>query len=130
MAGPRLQHASMVIPPGAQDAVRAFYGGVLGLTEKPPPRSLAHLNLVWFAAGESELELHFLPHPTRSDELDQRHICLVVEDLEEYQRRLTEVGVAILSAEPIPHRPRFFCRDPFGNRLEFTTILGDYREAS
>jgi hypothetical protein len=28
----------------------------------------------------------------------------------------------------IPNRPRFFCRDPFGNLIEFTTILGDYRE--
>src|SRR6266851_8371731 len=55
MAGPRLQHASMLIPTGTQDAVRAFYGGVLGLEEKQPPRSLAHLHLVWFAAGEGEL---------------------------------------------------------------------------
>ena len=128
MAGPRLQHASMLIPPGMQDAVRAFYGQVLGLEEKQPPRSLAHLHLVWFAAGEGELELHFLPGPTGPDETDQRHICLVVEDLEAYRRRLTEAGVAILPAEPIPHRPRFFCRDPFGNRLEFTAIQGDYRE--
>lgn len=130
MAGPRLQHASMLIPPGTQDAVRAFYGEVLGLEEKQPPRSLAHLHLVWFAAGEGELELHFLPDPTGPDETDQRHICLVVEDLEAYRRRLTEAGVTILPAEPIPHRPRFFCRDPFGNRLEFTSILGDYRESS
>ena len=130
MAGPRLQHVSMVIPPGTQDAVRTFYGGVLGLEEKQPPRSLAHLNLVWFAAGEGELELHFLPNPTRPDGTDQRHICLEVEDLEEYQRRLTQAGVTILPAEPIPYRPRFFCRDPFGNRLEFTTIQGDFREAS
>ena len=119
----------MVIPPGTQDAVRAFYGGVLGLEEKQPPRSLAHLHLVWFAAGEGELELHFLPHSTQPDGSDQRHICLVVGDLEEYRRRLTEAGVAILPAEPIPHRPRFFCLDPFGNRLEFTMIQGDYREA-
>lgn len=125
MLGPRLQHASMVIPPGAQDAVRAFYGGVLGLKEKHPPRSLAHLNLVWFAVGEGELELHFGPSATQPDGSDQRHICLAVEDLEAYRFRLTEVGVMILPAEPIPHRPRFFCLDPFGNRLEFTTIQGE-----
>jgi catechol 2,3-dioxygenase-like lactoylglutathione lyase family enzyme len=78
----------MVIPPGAQDAVRTFYGEVLGLEEKQPPRSLAHLHLVWFAAGEGEMELPFLPDPTRPDETDQRHICLVVEDLEAYRHRL------------------------------------------
>lgn len=129
MAGPRLQHASLVIPPGGQDTVRVFYGGVLGLQEKQPPRTLAHLNLVWFAAGEGEMELHFVPGPTLPNEADQRHICLVVEDLEDYRRRLTEAGVMIIQAEPIPNRPRFFCLDPFGNRLELTTIQGDYREA-
>src|SRR5258708_13941996 len=128
MAGPRLQHASMLIPPGTQDAVRAFYGEVLGLEEKQPPRSLAHLHLVWFAAGEGELELHFLPDPTGPDETDQRHICLVVEDLEAYRRRLTEAGVTILPAQPLLHPTRCFSRDPFGNRLEFTSIQRDYRE--
>ena len=118
----------MVIPPGTQDALRVFYGVVLGLEEKHPPRSLAHLNLVWFAVGEGEQELHFVPHSTQLDGSDQRHICLAVEDLETYRRRLTEAGVTILPAEPIPHRPRFFCQDPFGNRLEFTAIQGDYRE--
>jgi catechol 2,3-dioxygenase-like lactoylglutathione lyase family enzyme len=52
-----------------------------------------------------------------------------VNDLEDYRHRLTQAGVTITSAEPIPSRPRFFCRDPFGNLLEFTTIQGDYREA-
>ncbi len=129
MAGPRLQHASMVIPPGGQEAVRAFYGGILGLEEKQPPHTLAHLNLVWFAAGQGEMELHFLPDTRPLDWTDQRHICLVVEDLEEYRGRLTAAGVSVIPADPIPNRPRFFCHDPFGNRLELTTIQGDYREA-
>ena len=111
------------------DAVRTFYGEVLGLEEKQPQRSLAHLHLVWFAAGEGEMELHFLPGPTRPDETDHRHICLVVEDLKAYRHRLTEAGGTILPAEPIPHQPRFFCLDLIGNRLEFTTIWGDYRVA-
>ena len=119
----------MVIPAGGQQAVRAFYGGILGLEEKQPPRTLAHLNLVWFAAGEGELELHFLPDPKPLDPADQRHICLVIDDLEEYRRRLSGAGVTIIPADPIPNRPRFFCHDPFGNRLEFTTIQGDYRQA-
>ena len=63
MTGPRLQHTSMLIPLGAQELVRAFYGGILGLEEKQPPHSLAHLNLVWFVAGEGEMELHSLPDP-------------------------------------------------------------------
>ncbi len=129
MAKPRLQHTSLLIPPGAQNAVRAFYGDLLGLEEKEPPRTLAHLHLVWFVAGEDEMELHFLPTEERSTQLDQRHICLVVDDLEAYRRRLSEANVAITEAETIPYRPRFFCRDPFGNLVELTTIQGDYRTA-
>jgi catechol 2,3-dioxygenase-like lactoylglutathione lyase family enzyme len=129
MAKPRLQHASILIPPGTQEAVRTFYGGLLGLEEKQTPRSLAHLHVIWFAAGEGEMELHFLPTTDRPGENDQRHICLVVDDLEAYRHRLTEARVTITEAESIPYRPRFFCRDPFGNLVELTTIQGDYRTA-
>ncbi len=129
MARPRLQHTSILVPPGAQEAVRAFYGNLIGLEEKEPPLALAHLRLVWFAAGEGEMELHFLPTDERPTEHDQRHICLVVDDLEAYRQRLLEAGVEITEAEPIPYRPRFFCRDPFGNLVELTTIQGDYRTA-
>ena len=129
MAGPRLQHAAMNVPPGSQEKVRAFYGEILGLEEKQPPQSLTHLKLVWFAAGEGEMELHFRPDSNPPDGTDRRHLCLVVDDLEDYRRRLKEAGATITSAEPIPNRPRFFCRDPFGNLVEFTTIQGDYRMA-
>src|SRR5256886_919097 len=125
MAGPRLQHAAMNVPPGSQEKVRAFYGGILGLEEKQPPQSLAHLNLVWFAAGEGEMELHFRPDPHPPDGTDRRHLCLVVDDLEDYRRRLTEAGAAITSAEPTPKRPRFFFPAPFFNLLQFSTIPGD-----
>lgn len=111
-----------------QEAVRAFYGDLIGLEEKQPPQSLAHLQLVWFIAGEGEMELHFVPTADRPPESNQ-HFCLVVDDLDLYRQRLTEAGVPIIEAEPIPSRPRFFCRDPFGNLIELTTILGDYRSA-
>jgi catechol 2,3-dioxygenase-like lactoylglutathione lyase family enzyme len=127
MARPRLQHTSILVPPGSQEAVRAFYGELLGLEEKQPPRALAHLQLVWFAAGEGEIELHFLPTENRPDAEDERHICLVVDDLAAYRDRLSEARVSMSEAEPIPYRPRFFCRDPFGNLLELTSIEGDYR---
>lgn len=129
MTQPRLQHTSLVVPLGSQEAVRAFYGGALGLEEKEPPQELAHLHLVWYAAGEGEMELHFVPDANPPAVTDQRHICLVVDNLEEYRRRLTEAGATITEAEPIPNRPRFFCRDPFGNLVELTTIQGDYRAA-
>src|SRR2546421_10591968 len=117
MAGPRLQHAAMNVPPGSQEKVRAFYGGILGLAEKQPPQSLAHLNLVWFAAGEGEMELHFRPDPHPPDGTDRRHLCLVVDDLEAYRRRLTEAGATVSSAGPNPQPARVLSRAPFRNLL-------------
>ena len=126
----RLQHVSTPYPRGRREEVRAFYGDVLGLVEKPVPASLAYLELVWFSAGEDELELHFLPDPVPPVPRAQRHFCLEVDDVEAYRRRLTERGCETLDDTPIPNRPRFFCRDPFGNLIEFTTIKGDYRSGS
>lgn len=130
MASPRLQHVSTPIPAGSQEQVRAFYGGVLGLPEKPIPPSLRGGNLVWFVAGEGEgqMELHFIPDPILPHPQSQQHFCLVVADLEAYRKRLSEAGYAVIEAQPIPTRPRFFCRDPLGNLVEFTTIFGDYRD--
>ncbi|GCE45241.1 catechol 2,3-dioxygenase-like lactoylglutathione lyase family enzyme [Thermosporothrix hazakensis] len=126
MIRPRLQHVSFVVPRGSQEAVRAFYGGVLGLEEKQPPQSLAHRQLVWFAAGEGEMELHFMPSDEPPNENGQ-HFCLEVDVLDEYRQRLQNAGIAILEAEPIPGRPRFFCHDPFGNLIELTTLVAEYQ---
>jgi catechol 2,3-dioxygenase-like lactoylglutathione lyase family enzyme len=123
----RLQHVSTPYPRGRQDDVRAFYGDVLGLVEKPVPDSLVDQELVWFEAGPPDLELHFLPDPVPPDFVAQRHFCLEVGDLDGWRRKLEGAGVETRDDTPIPNRPRFFCRDPFGNLIELTTIMGDYR---
>jgi catechol 2,3-dioxygenase-like lactoylglutathione lyase family enzyme len=123
----RLQHVSTPYTRGRQEDVRAFYGGILGLVEKPVPASLADQELIWFEAGPLEVELHFLPDPVPLDAAAQRHFCLEVDDLEDWRRRLEAAGVETSEQTPIANRPRFFCRDPFGNLIELTTILGDYR---
>ena len=128
MSVKRLQHVSTPYPRGRLEDVRAFYGGVLGLEEKEVPDSLRDLELAWFSAGDGELELHFLPDPVQPDPRAQRHFCLEVEDVGVWRRRLEEAGVETSDQRPIRNRPRFFCRDPFGNLIEFTTIVGDYRE--
>jgi catechol 2,3-dioxygenase-like lactoylglutathione lyase family enzyme len=123
----RLQHVSSPYPAGRQEEVRAFYGKLLGLVEIPPPRSIAHMQLVWFSAGPGTLEMHFFPGVP--DPQHARHLCLEVDNLDAARRQLEAAGFAPYEDIAIPHRPRFFCRDPFGNLLELTTILGDYRQA-
>ena len=124
----RLQHVSTPFPDGAQDEVRRFYGGVLGLVEQPVPESLSGRGLVWFEAGEGQLELHFLPDVVAPDARAMRHFCLEVDDVDAYRRRLAAEGYELSEDTAIPFRPRFFCRDPFGNLIELTTIEGDYRQ--
>jgi catechol 2,3-dioxygenase-like lactoylglutathione lyase family enzyme len=119
----RLQHVSSPFVDGGQDALRAFYGELLGLREIETPSALAHLKLVWFSAGDG-MELHFFASPASS--ASQRHFCLDIEDLEETRQRPQDAGHEPHDDTPIPTRPRFFCRDPAGNLIEFTSIEGSY----
>lgn len=125
---PRLQHTSLPIKDGSQDQVRAFYGTLLKLQEKLPPKALRANGIVWFAAGDGEMELHFLPDTFLAKPEEGRHICLEVDDLEDYRKRVAEAGYPIIEAGPILHRPRFFTLDPNNNRVEFTTIEGNYQD--
>lgn len=120
----RLQHVSIPRPPGSEAQTRAFYGDLLGLPEIPAPNSISDLEVIWFRISE-DAELHcFREQPLNDPSI--RHFCLVVEDLAGLRGKLTGAGYAPYDVEPIPGRPRFFCRDPFGNIIEFTTIQGDY----
>jgi catechol 2,3-dioxygenase-like lactoylglutathione lyase family enzyme len=118
-----LQHVSSPFAGGGQAGLRAFYAELLGLRELPPPSALSHLELVWFAAGDG-LELHFFRG--EADPAAARHFCLEVEDLGEARRRLQGGGYEPYDDTAIPNRPRFFCRDPAGNLVEFTHIEGPY----
>ena len=120
----RLQHVSIPRPPDSEAVTRAFYGDLLGLQEIPAPNSIEAAEVIWFKLGE-EAELHcFREEPLNDPSI--RHFCLVVDDVQGMRRKLSDAGYAPYDVEPIPGRPRFFCRDPFGNIIEFTTIVGDY----
>ena len=120
----RLQHVSIPRPPGSDAETRAFFGNLLGLVEIPPPDSLANMDVLWFKAGD-DAELHVFVEEPLGDP-SNRHFCLVVDDVQALRRKLTEAGYEPYDVEVIPGRPRFFCRDPFGNIIEFTTIEADY----
>lgn len=119
MKGGRLHHVSSPFQEGDEAAIRAFYAGILGLVELTPPDSLAHLNLLWFQAGD-DAELHFFEGVT--DPTSERHFCIDVQDLEALRRSLEASGAEPYDGDPMPGRPRFFCRDPAGNLVELTHI--------
>jgi catechol 2,3-dioxygenase-like lactoylglutathione lyase family enzyme len=116
----RLQHVSIPAREGGEAEARSFYGGLLGLRERDVPAKLDSSRLIWFRLGEPDLELHLMldrePMPGGG------HFCLSVDDVADLRRRLEEAGVATSDATEIVGRPRFFCRDPFGNVLELTTL--------
>jgi catechol 2,3-dioxygenase-like lactoylglutathione lyase family enzyme len=106
------------MPPGGREAARGFYGGLLGLEERDVPPKLDPAELLWFRAG-GDLELHLF----ESDEAPTRaqHFCLRLDSgLDELRTRLERAGVEVRDTVEILGRPRFMCRDPFGNRVELT----------
>jgi catechol 2,3-dioxygenase-like lactoylglutathione lyase family enzyme len=120
----QLHHVSIPVPPGELDSGRRFYRDLFGLEEIPPRASLGPERVVWFALGDRELHLFMEEHANARS--SRRHLAFAVDDLDAVRERLGRHGVEIEEAEPIHNRPRFFCRDPFGNLLEVTTILGPY----
>jgi catechol 2,3-dioxygenase-like lactoylglutathione lyase family enzyme len=121
----RLQHTSVPMPPGGEETARQFYGTTLGLREIPTPQNLAAMKLLWFAVAADGGEVHLFTDEEAGSNAAQ-HLCLEVDDLAAYERRLIDEGYRVEIPEAIVNRPRLFTRDPFGNRIELVQILGPY----
>jgi catechol 2,3-dioxygenase-like lactoylglutathione lyase family enzyme len=117
----RLHHVQVTVPSEAEDEARAFYCGVLGLTEFPKPDSLKARGGFWVRLGDQEL------HVSLEDGVDRprtkAHVAYQVDDLAQWRINLEAAGCHIGESVPIPGYDRFECRDPFGNRMEFIRSL-------
>jgi catechol 2,3-dioxygenase-like lactoylglutathione lyase family enzyme len=111
-----LLHVQLAIPEGGEARSRAFYGGLLGLDELPKPPALRERGGVWYRVGALELHLG-----VESDFRPARkaHPAFGVDHLERFRRHLEVHGVETRDGVALPDRVRFYCDDPFGNRLEF-----------
>jgi catechol 2,3-dioxygenase-like lactoylglutathione lyase family enzyme len=110
-----LDHVQLAMPPGGEDAARAFYAGLLRLAETPKPPNLAKRGGVWFAAGTLRLHLgveqNFRPAA-------KAHPAILVRGLPALVEHLNAAGVATVTDEPLPGYDRAYVNDPFGNRVE------------
>lgn len=111
-----LHHVQLAIPPGAEDACRSFWIGILGLTEIQKPPVLAGRGGLWFRGDAFELHLGV--------EQDFRpalkaHPGLRVDDLDALAKTFEDHGVEITWDDNFPGHRRFYADDPVGNRLEF-----------
>ena len=84
------------------------------------PPKLDPRELVWFSAA-GDLELHLMQ--TGDEPPPHAHFCLAVDaGLDELRARLEAAGIATRTPTEIVGRPRFMCRDPFGNVVELTEL--------
>ena len=101
------------MPTGQEEAARAFYAGLLGLSEIPKPAALQARGGVWFSLAEG-LQLH-LGVETPFQPARKAHPAFRVPDLDSLSQKLGEVQWD----NAIEGVQRFYAQDPFGNRLEF-----------
>lgn len=117
----RIDHVSVLITDLVK--ARAFYHGVLGLTEIPKPKTFDFVAL-WFKLGDGQT-LHLLQKP-QADTRSPRHFALRVPDIAAARSHFRTHNVAIQETGPIPHCERFFVFDPDGNRIEIIRWLEPY----
>lgn len=115
-----IAHASFLVADTKRSL--AFYCDVLGLPLNPDRPDFA-FNGAWLDIGEDQMiHLMELPNPDSTEGRPQhggrdRHVALVVEDLEALAERLDAAGIEYSRSKS--GRAAFFCRDPDGNALEF-----------
>ena len=112
-----IHHAQITIPKGAEDEARAFYCGVLGLSELPKPDALAGRGGFWLEVGERQVHVGIEDNAERQN--TKAHVAYLVNDLEHWRSKLAAGDIKLIDGIPIPGCKRFEFRDPFGNRVEF-----------
>jgi catechol 2,3-dioxygenase-like lactoylglutathione lyase family enzyme len=106
----------LAVPAGSEQRCREFWNGVLGFAEVPKPPVLAARGGCWFRAGPVEVHLGVDEPFTPAR---RAHPGLLVEGLTELADRLESAGHPVTRDGDFPGHDRFYCADPFGNRLEF-----------
>ncbi|HEX3962873.1 MAG TPA: VOC family protein [Trebonia sp.] len=112
-----IDHVQVAMPPGEEDMARAFYAGLLGMTEDKKPPALAARGGCWFRSGAAAVHLGveeaFAPAL-------KAHPALLVADLDALEATLAAAGYGCVRADgEVPGVLRFHTHDPFGNRIEF-----------
>jgi catechol 2,3-dioxygenase-like lactoylglutathione lyase family enzyme len=111
-----IDHVQLPIPPGGEEAARAFYRDVLGFVEVPKPAvMLARAGGMWFQAGPVGIHIGIEPEMRASV---KAHPALVVDDLAAFVARLEAAGCEWKPSDELPGTQRGHTKDPFGNRIE------------
>jgi catechol 2,3-dioxygenase-like lactoylglutathione lyase family enzyme len=110
-----IHHVQLAMPPGAEHKARAFYAGLLGMTEVSKPAELSARGGCWFESGGVQLHLgvesDFRPAKKAHPALRCRGYAVLLQ-------RLREAEVEVNEPRDIPGVSRCQVHDPFGNRIE------------
>jgi len=111
-----IDHIQLAMPVGSEDEARAFFSGILGMTEVEKPEPLARRCGCWFRAGSVILHLgveeSFQPQK-------KAHPAFIATDIDDVAAAFMMAGYPVQWDEALPDRQRFYTNDPFGNRIEF-----------
>jgi catechol 2,3-dioxygenase-like lactoylglutathione lyase family enzyme len=125
VAGPfavvAFDHVQLAIPVGGEERCRAFWGGILGMSEIEKPPALVGRGGCWFRTGDAELHLGV---ETPFAPSHKAHPCLRVRGLAAAAEALAAAGCPVTWDAAVPHVRRLFTADPFGNRLELLEPAG------
>ena len=110
-----IHHVQLAMPPGREDEARAFYGGLLGLSERPKPPRLRARGGCWFEHGAVKIHLGVEEGfaPAR-----KAHPAFVVDDFPALLAALERAGCRVVEDLQFDGCERRYVDDPFGNRIE------------
>ena len=114
----RLQHVALIV--SDLDRAAAFYEGVLGLCREMRPE--LGFDGIYYALDDGvQIHLMRIDNPYTDCALPahggrDRHLALMVPELETMRLRLETAGVAYTASRS--GRAALFCRDPDGNAIE------------
>lgn len=112
-----IDHVQLAAPPGCEVAAREFFGGLLGLEEIEKPAALRLRGGSWFKVGAKQLHVG-VDRAFRA--ATKAHVAFAARDIDEVWNALKKAGVECVWDEALGGVRRFYAKDPWGNRLEFT----------
>jgi len=112
-----IDHVQIAAPKGCEAEARRFFGGLLELVEIEKPLPLRARGGCRFQVGSRQLHVGVEEpfQPAR-----KAHPAFAVSDIEALFAILEKAGVNCAWDEALGGTRRFYARDPWGNRLEFT----------
>jgi catechol 2,3-dioxygenase-like lactoylglutathione lyase family enzyme len=114
----RLDHVQIAAPAGCEADARRFFGDLVGLPEIEKPEPLRKRGGVWFAVGDRQLHIG-VERDFAAAHKAHPAFALPPADLDLLAARLADSGADVAWDSSLPDQRRVYCRDPWGNRIEF-----------